>query len=293
MADSKFFNTPFAATGDRTEIPNGTDPTGAVSYQQGFGPDYERDPATDPLAKRVPRAETNEYLYQMTNALKFLQLYGVGEWYADDGTGNPLAYPVAAQVRHNNVIWTSLVASNTATPGTDATRWTQTDPFSFGALLATQAQAQARTANDRVMSPLRTNDAIQASRASQAQAESRTNDATLMTPLRDYQALLANLFQASQDRGLENQFSTNGFLKLPSYLGGLQICWGQAAVPIGTATVTVPVARPFNTAILQAVATDAGAGTFPAGITFGDRFNVQLFTNPDSLVTLRYFAIGY
>lgn len=125
MANSKLFSIPFGATGDRVVIPEATDPSGAVSYQQGFGPDYERDPATDPLAKRVPRDETNEYLYQITNALKWLQTFGAPEWYALDDAGVAVSYPVAAQVRHLDKNWVSLVAANTVQPGTDATKWAE------------------------------------------------------------------------------------------------------------------------------------------------------------------------
>lgn len=135
MADSRFFNTPFGASGDRATIPEAADPSGAVSYAQGFGPDYERDPATDPLAKRVPRDETNEYLYQITNALKYLQLYGLPEWYDEDAAGNPVAYPQGAQVRHDSgsgmTAWLSIAAANTAEPGTDATKWVLASGYSW------------------------------------------------------------------------------------------------------------------------------------------------------------------
>lgn len=127
MVDSKFFNIPFGATGDKATIPEATQPSGAVSYQQGFGPDYERDPATDPLAKRVPRDESNEIYYQLSNSVKFLQLYGLPEWYAEDDSGNPVSYPLAARVRHpvsgTMQAWVSVAAANTATPGTDPTKW--------------------------------------------------------------------------------------------------------------------------------------------------------------------------
>lgn len=164
MADSKLFNIPFGATGDRATIPEATQPGGQVSYQQGFGPDFERDPATDPLAKRVPRDETNEYLYQITNAIKFLQLYGAPEWYATDSTGTAVSYPLTARVRYDAGagmrVWRSLVANNTATPGSDPTKWALdilVVPASFTeqgiAELATFVEAIARADTSRIITP--------------------------------------------------------------------------------------------------------------------------------------------
>lgn len=153
MADSKLFMIPFGASGDRAAIPDTVAPSGAVSWPQGFGPDYERDPATDPMAKRVPRDETNEYLYQITNAIKFLQLYGAPEWYPDDGTGTPVSYPVSARVRYAGSAWVSLVAANTSTPGSDPTRWMRDDAFNLPDLTASQSEANAGLVNNKFMTP--------------------------------------------------------------------------------------------------------------------------------------------
>lgn len=159
MADSKYFTVPFGATGDRAVIPDATQPGGQVSYQQGFGPDYGRNPASDPLAKRVPRDQTNEYLYQITNALKFIQLYGAPEWYATDDLGATVNYPISARVRHNAgagmQAWRSLVANNTATPGSDATKWALDEAFSFSALEASVAETTIGSSSSKVITPRR------------------------------------------------------------------------------------------------------------------------------------------
>lgn len=132
MADSKYFAIPFATSGDKTAIPEAATPSGTVSYAQGFGPDYERNPATDPLAKRVPRNETNELYYELTKAVKFLQLYGMPEWFSVDDSGNPVTYSKNAWVRRTvtgvTTVWVSLADGNTATPGTDATKWVAVSP---------------------------------------------------------------------------------------------------------------------------------------------------------------------
>lgn len=127
VPDSKYFGIPFATSGDRAVIPEAAQPSGTLSFTQGFGPDYERDPASDPQAKRVPRDETNEFYFQVSNAIKFLQLYGLPEWYAQDDLGNPVPYPLGARVRHASLEWRSLVANNTSQPGTAPTQWVRID----------------------------------------------------------------------------------------------------------------------------------------------------------------------
>jgi hypothetical protein len=165
MVDSKFFGIPFGTSGDRATIPEASQPSGAVSYTQGFGPDYERNPDTDPAAKRVPRDETNEYVYQMTNAIKYLQLYGLPEWYAVDGSGVAVSYPLTARVRYNAgagmQAWVSIVAANTATPGSDATKWALDEAFSLTALEATQAEANAGLIGTKIITPRRMASAVQ------------------------------------------------------------------------------------------------------------------------------------
>lgn len=165
MVDSKFFGIPFAVSGDKATIPEDTQPSGAISYQQGYGPDYERDPATDPLAKRVPRDETNELYYQITNALRFLQLYGAPEWYALDDNGDPVSYPITARVRYDAgagmQAWRSLIASNTTTPGANPAHWTLDEPYSTAALEATLAQALAGTSATTLVTPRRLASSVQ------------------------------------------------------------------------------------------------------------------------------------
>lgn len=164
MVDSKYMGIPFGTSGDKATIPEATQPGGQVSYQQGFGPDYERDPATDPLAKRVPRDETNEFYFQVSNAIKFLQLYGAPEWYALDGAGNQVAYPLSARVRRDAgtgmQVWKSLVANNTSTPGSDPLKWALeilVVPASFTeqgiAELATISEARGRVDTSRIITP--------------------------------------------------------------------------------------------------------------------------------------------
>lgn len=158
---AKLIRFPWATSGDRATIPDAVDPSGAVSWTQGFGPDYERDPATDPLAKRVPRAGTNQYLYDLSDNVRQYQLFGVPEWYsAADNGGVAISYPIQSVVRHNDVVYRSIVATNTVEPGTDANKWavdaawTAATETAFGVTrYATLAEAAARTANNRAVTP--------------------------------------------------------------------------------------------------------------------------------------------
>ena len=39
----KFIRYPFAATGDKTSVPDDVEPGGNISYAEGYGFDYERN----------------------------------------------------------------------------------------------------------------------------------------------------------------------------------------------------------------------------------------------------------
>ena len=110
---AKKFIIPFAATGDKTAVPNTLQPDGTVSYAQGFGPDYELDKTLDPVnAKDVPRDQTNQIYFDLTDAVGEQQLYGVALWGADRAP-----YPLNARAYHNDKLWRSSVINNSGEPG--------------------------------------------------------------------------------------------------------------------------------------------------------------------------------
>ena len=110
---AKKFVVPFASTGNKTAVPNTLQPDGTVSYAQGFGPDYELDKTVDPVnAKDVPRAQTNQLYYDLTDAVGEQQLYGVALWGADRAP-----YPINARAYHNDKLWRSSVINNSGEPG--------------------------------------------------------------------------------------------------------------------------------------------------------------------------------
>lgn len=110
---AKKFVVPFATTGNKTAVPDTLQPDGTVSYAQGFGPDYELDKTVDPVnAKDVPRAQTNQLYYDLTDAVGEQQLYGVALWGADRAP-----YPLNARAYHTGKLWRSNVANNSGEPG--------------------------------------------------------------------------------------------------------------------------------------------------------------------------------
>ena len=124
-----YIATPFALSGDKTPIPGPVDLTGAVSYTQGWGPDYERELGVDSLAKPVSRGVSNYLFNVITTAIKAYQEQAWPEWIAPaDNSGVAVAYAAGTVVTvATNAIgsrqWVSLVDNNTATPGSDSTKW--------------------------------------------------------------------------------------------------------------------------------------------------------------------------
>lgn len=150
----KYFGVPFAASGDKTVIPVAAQPSGAVSFTQGFGIDYERNPATDPAAKRIPRDETNRLYYDITNEIGILQRWGAPDWIpASLNDGSPVSYGIGAVVRYGGVRYESLVASNTVEPGTDATKWMPVTPYSLNAVVASTAEVTGAVLTSKFVTP--------------------------------------------------------------------------------------------------------------------------------------------
>lgn len=131
----KFFRIPFALSGDKATIPDTVDAVlGSVSYPEGFGFNYQRDYATDPLALNVPRDQSNQLYFDITNALAELQAQGVPDFITSAlNGGTAYSYAAWAIVRYSGDLYLSLEGSNTALP-TDATKW---------ALLPTPARLQS------------------------------------------------------------------------------------------------------------------------------------------------------
>jgi hypothetical protein len=71
-----YFSVPFADSGDKTTIPVAADPGGAVSFEEGYTPDYSADQETEPAAKDVPRRQFNYFENVISGAMKEIQERG-------------------------------------------------------------------------------------------------------------------------------------------------------------------------------------------------------------------------
>ena len=128
---ARYFRFPWANAGDRATIPDDTQSDGAVSYNQGYGPDYQRNPATDPSARRIERQMYNQAFFDITSTLQQYYQNGVPEFItsANNG-GTAFSYRIYARVRYNpgggERIYESTVANNANLP-TVTTAWRLVD----------------------------------------------------------------------------------------------------------------------------------------------------------------------
>lgn len=121
---AKFFVYPFALAGDKTAIPEPTQGSGSVSYNEGWGPDYGLDLDTDPNALPIPRDQTNQLYFDITDAIRQYQTHGTPDFITTaDNLGSAFAYDLYAYVRYDDgsgfKIYENQVQGNTALP-TDA-----------------------------------------------------------------------------------------------------------------------------------------------------------------------------
>ena len=128
----KFLRVAFGLSGTRAPVPDSADPSGAVSYVEGYGTDYQR-PKTDPLSKNIERDKMNQLFFDWTTAIQELQANGVPDFITSAlNGGSPFSYANRAICRYTDgKLYMSLVAANTSLP-TDTSKWVQFD----GAILA-------------------------------------------------------------------------------------------------------------------------------------------------------------
>ncbi len=134
---------PFANSGDITNIPNDTQPNGSVSYEEGWGSQYEVDPASG--GRRLEKNNFNGVFNLLTTNQKELVDQGVINHIVDK------EYLINAKVRGtdgNN--YTSNKTTVTAPPSAD---W-DLDTISAGRDVATQGEAEAGINNENVITPL-------------------------------------------------------------------------------------------------------------------------------------------
>jgi len=118
---AKFFLYPFADGGDKAPIPDGTQVNGSVSYQIGWGGDYQLDLDTDPNAKPIPRDQSNQLYFDITDNIRQYQTEATPDYITPaENLGAPFAYPVFARVRYDDGggvrLYENQVPGNTTDP---------------------------------------------------------------------------------------------------------------------------------------------------------------------------------
>ena len=104
ITNAPFFKYAFAQSGDKTTIPQDQDPQGRVSYQQGFGGAYSKDPAAD--GYYILRDNFNQLMFDTTNAIRQLQINGGNLWSAEIAAngGYPAGAVVLVKMQMNGVV---------------------------------------------------------------------------------------------------------------------------------------------------------------------------------------------
>lgn len=130
---SRYFRFPFAEDGEKVAIADDLQSSGIVSYQQGWTYDYQRKLGTDPLAKPVPRQQTNQLNYDITSAIKQYQEHGFYDFItAAMNAGNAFSYSMGACVRYDMSDaqdgsdvrnFSSKINNNTSNPKSNPNNW--------------------------------------------------------------------------------------------------------------------------------------------------------------------------
>ncbi|POP42314.1 hypothetical protein CHU32_03510 [Superficieibacter electus] len=125
-----YIQKPFSVNGDKETIPQDKQDSGEISFDEGYGPDYEKDIDNDDEAKVIERNKLNWLLCLVTTEIKKYQENGVPDYItkAENG-GIDFAYSAAALVRYNGKVYFSLTDANTNTP--DRNTWCLFDPSAY------------------------------------------------------------------------------------------------------------------------------------------------------------------
>lgn len=128
---ARYFRLPFAAAGDKTTIPDATQPNGIISYNQGYGPQYSLNPSTDAGARRIERNMFNQLMFDVTSTLQLYYQTGVPPFItAAQNGGTAYPYNIRSRVLYDSGsgirIYESRRANNTSLP-TVTTHWTRVD----------------------------------------------------------------------------------------------------------------------------------------------------------------------
>ncbi|QRE00537.1 hypothetical protein [Burkholderia phage BCSR129] len=116
---------PWASSGNKRSLADRTS-DGTVSYDTGYGPQYEG--SVDSTGKvtsalrPIDREGLNGLLFDVTDNLREWQLKGFPEWVQPAGSADDPGYFRAAIVRYNGTLYQSLSDGNTSLP-TNVSAW--------------------------------------------------------------------------------------------------------------------------------------------------------------------------
>lgn len=127
MAATKYFKNPFAVAGDQATVPEVAPPDGSLSWESGYGPDYQKDYPDDPESLALQRAQYNRVLNNITTALQQYQQIGVPNFIStSDNGGTPFPYAKNSFALYFGKIYQSITDDNETLP-TDTENWRLVD----------------------------------------------------------------------------------------------------------------------------------------------------------------------
>lgn len=104
MTATKYFRNAFAIAGDVADVPDDTQPSGTVSYEQGFPIGYELV-QTDPASLDIPRNQTNQLYLDITSNIQQYQQVGSPNFITTaQNAGSPYPYGKYATVTYDDGI---------------------------------------------------------------------------------------------------------------------------------------------------------------------------------------------
>ena len=143
---ARYFRLPFADSGDKDPLPDET-ANSLVSYATGYSQDYQRNPSSDPLARRMERNFFNQLLFDVTDTLKNLYETGTVPFITSAmNNGSPFSYPLGARVILSNRIYENTTANNTTTP--PAAGWVLVDVVGMDARYLLESNNLSDLTND-------------------------------------------------------------------------------------------------------------------------------------------------
>lgn len=121
MPINGYFDVVFGQDGDLTAVPDGVQGDGSVSYDQGYGPDYELDPTSNPDALLIERRKFNQLLFDVTTAVQNWQQHSIAPFITPTmNGGTAFSYSKNDLVRYDPgsgiALYQSLINANTDLP---------------------------------------------------------------------------------------------------------------------------------------------------------------------------------